>query len=68
MTAPLDPCPFGKKGRHDLAIVTNDQPDGPVLVVCTVCGTTKREAMVLPAPLDDLTADDIARITRRGGQ
>ena len=61
----MDRCPYGKRGRHSMAAATSEPDDGPrvLAAVCTECGAVRLVDMgtAFADPLDDMTADDIAR-------
>ncbi len=63
MTQRMDPCPVGKKGRHDLTFFVVED-SAMVLAVCDMCGV-ERHYRAGDQPLDDLTAKEIERMTRR---
>lgn len=61
---PLDRCKVGKRGRHHLVFFAPEDTTGDITAICERCGSTRR----MPAsgdlirPLDDLPAEDIARL------
>jgi len=65
MSEPLPPCPYTRRGRHNLCAVIPEENEHPVLLFCDRCGMTTRQSVALPAPLDDLSTEDIVRLTAR---
>ena len=65
---PLRPCPYGKKGAHELSFVIPDEYDKDLTVICSHCGATRRMpvhgALVAPGSLDDMSTEDIVRVVR----
>ena len=66
MMEALPPCPYSKRGRHEINVVMPEHDTLPVLLFCAICGMTSRQVMDVPAPLDDLPSDAIAKMTARG--
>jgi hypothetical protein len=69
MTPAMDPCPYAApkaRGAHDLCLVIPDNDGTPILAICSRCGDAVRHAVDLPAPLDNLPADAIAKLAKRG--
>ncbi len=66
---PLPPCPFHRQGRHDLAIVLPPRGKRAATLICSRCGSARRVSLLGPvravAPLDDLSAAEIAAAARR---
>ena len=64
---PMAPCPVAK--RHSLAVILPEETDGDMTLFCERCGSLRRVPVagaILPdAPMDDLTAAEIAALTRR---
>lgn len=62
---PLDPCPYGKGGRHELGVVTPDDDDHDMTMFCTHCGTVRRVPVTgALSSLDDLDPAAIAEAVR----
>lgn len=58
---PLPPCPDRPRG-HQIDLVIPEDQTGNVLQACRRCGVARLIPLVSPLrPLDDLTADEIAR-------
>lgn len=66
MTDPMRRCPYSKKRGegHLLSVILPDTVEEPAILFCAKCGSTKPVSLRLPQPLDNLTAGDIARISR----
>lgn len=64
MNTPMPPCPYDKKGRHDLGALVPESDDNPLVLFCSHCGMTSRHSVQVPAPLDDLPGDAIAQLAR----
>ena len=65
MTEPLDACPVGKKGRHQLAAILPDTVEHPAVLFCEWCGTTRSVSLQTPLAADDVMAE-VERIIERG--
>jgi hypothetical protein len=65
MSEPLPPCPTGKKGRHDLSVIVPESDSNPLLLFCVHCGMTSRHNVEVPAPMDDLSTEDLMRLTKK---
>lgn len=68
MIEPMPCCPYGPKrdkGAHDLSFFVPDDYDEPVTAICDKCGLTFQRAIGWAKPLDDLSAEAIAELTRR---
>ena len=62
-TLPLDACPFGKHGGHDLAVICREG-DVDITAVCVTCGAACRwpaSGPLYAERLDDLSADEIVQ-------
>lgn len=66
MTDPMPHCPYSKKRGegHLLSVILPDTVEEPAILFCAKCGSTKPVSLQLPAPLDEWTGAEIARITR----
>ena len=63
----MDPCPHGKKGRHQLAAIIPGDDEHDITLYCEQCGALRRAPAtgpVLAERLDDLSAEEIKRATR----
>ncbi len=64
----MPPCPYAPKkakGAHCLSVIIPETSDDPFVLFCDRCGMTSRHAIALPVPMDDLTAEDIKRLSVR---
>lgn len=63
---PLDRCKVGKRGRHRLVFFSPETTEGDITAICERCGSTRRmpASGELSIPLDDLPAEEIARLFR----
>jgi hypothetical protein len=63
----MEPCPFHKAGRHDLAAVLPEDSDHDMTLWCTACGALRRVPVSgsLSSSLDHLDADAIAAAVSR---
>ena len=60
----LEPCPYDKRGRHDLmAFFNGDDQSIPATLVCCHCGMGKQVPLTWTGEgtLDARTADEIQR-------
>lgn len=63
----MDPCPYRKKGRHDISVVLPEDADHDMTLFCDACGAVRRmpvNGSPLASRLDDLTTEQIAEATR----
>ena len=61
---PMDACPTGRKGRHDLTAIIPDDADQDMTLFCGACGSIRRlpvTGAVLADRLDDMSASEIER-------
>jgi hypothetical protein len=61
----MERCPYSKRGNHQINVIIPEHDTRPVLLFCSSCGMTSRQVMDVPAPLDDLPSDAIAKMTAR---
>jgi hypothetical protein len=66
MSEALPPCPYVKKGRHSLNAIIPEDDGHPMVLFCDACGMTLARSLAVPAPLDDMTADEIRRLSQPG--
>lgn len=59
-------CPYTKSGRHELSVILPESSEYPSLLFCSHCGMARHHTLTLPAPLDDLPSDAIAKLVGRG--
>ena len=57
---PMAPCAAGKRGQHELVVITRESED-LVVFACCACGAIRMVRPGMPVPLDDLDAAEIAR-------
>lgn len=64
--AAMEPCPTGKRGRHELCAVIPENADQDLTLFCSLCGAIRRRPVTgsLSPALDDLTADEILALVR----
>ena len=65
----MDRCPYAKPkeyGAHHLNFVVPEDSAHPLTLVCERCGDVKQVSLDVVGPLDDLTAEDIRSLSRRG--
>lgn len=58
----MDPCPYAKRGAHDLMCVTPEDSTGDLTYTCSACGMTRRipvSGQLVGESLDAMTADAI---------
>lgn len=60
-TAPMEPCPYDKRGRHELTAIIPDDDTQDLTLFCSHCGALRRRPVngSLTPVLDDLSADEI---------
>lgn len=63
---PLEPCPYDKRGSHDLSYLIPDTADGWLTVTCDHCGIMRRvpASGELAPVLDQAPADWIEAMVR----
>lgn len=64
----MERCPRGRKGRRSLAAIIPGDDDHDITLYCETCGALRRApatGAILLSRLDDLTAADIERATRK---
>lgn len=60
--APMEPCPVGKNGRHELSAIIPEDDTRDLTLFCSHCGALRRRPVTgsLTPVLDDLSAEAIA--------
>jgi len=58
--APMDPCPCGKNGAHELSAVLPESSDGDLTLFCDRCGALRRvpvQGAIYADRLDDVMTE-----------
>ena len=59
--APMEPCPVGKRGAHELSVIIPENDDQDLTLFCCHCGALRRRPVTgsLSPVLDNLTSEQI---------
>lgn len=63
--APLDPCPYSKRGDHHAGMILPESSDGYLTWYCEACGAMRRvpaSGAIQGERLDDLSGAEIAAL------